>query len=148
MAALIALEEDDDDTELLGNSEDEAEFLEDDISDILDLVALDWMEVVRSMAGDGSRRTYNQIPKSADFFSQVYRVIEALLVLHNMAIDLKDKPDETWLLTEDAEEHDGDDGDRDAMDVVGEAQVPAHETDLWLKEEGRKKRIRLLNHLF
>ncbi|KAJ7742544.1 hypothetical protein B0H16DRAFT_1323264, partial [Mycena metata] len=80
---------------------------------------------------------------------EVYRVIEALLVLHNMSIDFKDKPEDTWVLTKDPEDvNDENDGDREGMDVVGAAQVPAHETDDWLKEQGRRKRLRVFNELF
>ncbi|KAJ7156767.1 hypothetical protein C8R46DRAFT_1294519 [Mycena filopes] len=56
----IALE-DDDDADLLGYEEDEAEFLEDDITDILDLAALNWMEIVHRMTGDASDITLTSI---------------------------------------------------------------------------------------
>jgi hypothetical protein len=81
----------------------------------------------------------------------VYKVIEALIVVHNMSIDLKDKPEITWNITEDPDDQeDENEGDREPMvqDVVGNAAVPAHETDAWLKEEGRRKRLRILDELF
>jgi hypothetical protein len=41
----------------------------DDVSEILEISALNWMEIAERMVGDGSRGPYNQIIKSADFFS-------------------------------------------------------------------------------
>jgi hypothetical protein len=70
--ASLALE---DDTDLDGSGllEEEdllaAELLADDISEVLELAALNWTEIARYMVGDGSRGPYNQIPKSVDFFS-------------------------------------------------------------------------------
>jgi hypothetical protein len=45
------------------------EIFPDDTSDILELSALDWAAVAERMGGDGSRGSYDQILKSADFFS-------------------------------------------------------------------------------
>ncbi|KAJ7688288.1 hypothetical protein B0H17DRAFT_1135743 [Mycena rosella] len=72
----------------------------------------------------------------------MYRVIEALIVLHNIAIDVKDKPDQEWSLEEDIDQEADDNGDREVMvyDVEGEVQAPARKTDDWLKEQGRAKR--------
>ncbi|KAJ7182931.1 hypothetical protein C8R43DRAFT_941015 [Mycena crocata] len=67
LAASVALEEDVDDLD--GFEEDEAELFCDDISEILDLTSLDWLEIAEFMLGDGSRGRYDQIPKSVDFFS-------------------------------------------------------------------------------
>jgi hypothetical protein len=69
MAASMLLEEDSDDADLLGMDEEEAEFLSDDTSDVLQLAALNWMDIAQYMSGDGSRRTYDKIVKSKDFFS-------------------------------------------------------------------------------
>ncbi|KAF7372024.1 DDE Tnp4 domain-containing protein [Mycena venus] len=69
MAASLLLEEDSDDADLLGIDEEEAEFLSDDISEVLGLTALNSAEIAQYMSGDGSRGTYDQIPKSKDFFS-------------------------------------------------------------------------------
>lgn len=84
----------------------------------------------------------------------LYKTIEALMVLHNMAIDFKDRPNDDWRLDENPDdqddETDGDDKDEEPMvaEVVGEARVPAYETDNYLKEQGRIKRLRLLDKLF
>jgi hypothetical protein len=80
----------------------------------------------------------------------IYRVIEALMILHNIAIDFKDKPDERWCIDEDPEDqdHDNDGDDVVVQDIQGPAQVPAHETAEWLKEQGRRKRLAILNQLF
>jgi hypothetical protein len=81
----------------------------------------------------------------------IYRVIEALIVLHNIAIDFGDKPDDRWRIGEDPDDQDdSNDGDTDALveDVQGPAAVPEHETADWLKEQGRLKRLRILDRLF
>jgi hypothetical protein len=41
----------------------------DDTAEILELSALNWMQIAEMMTGDGSRGPYNQIVKSTDFFS-------------------------------------------------------------------------------
>ena len=74
MAASMALEDDPIDAKLLGLEESEAaDLLEDDTGEVFELTALNWLEIVRYMTGDGSRGTYDQIPKSADFFSVCLR---------------------------------------------------------------------------
>jgi hypothetical protein len=81
----------------------------------------------------------------------IYRVIEALIILHNIAIDFNDKPDERWRIDEDPDDQeDENDGDSDPLfqDIEGPAEVPAYETDDWLKEEGRRKRQAILDQLF
>ncbi|KAF7362660.1 DDE Tnp4 domain-containing protein [Mycena venus] len=81
----------------------------------------------------------------------MYRVIEALIILHNIAIDFKDKPDERWCMDENPDDQE-DENDADdhplVQDVLGPAQVPAYETAEWLKERGRMKRLAILNLLF
>ncbi|KIL55493.1 hypothetical protein M378DRAFT_28554 [Amanita muscaria Koide BX008] len=62
----IALDSDDDDIPL--DDEDSA-FSNNDLSEILELSALQWTQIALSMSGDGSRGPYNQFPKSADFFA-------------------------------------------------------------------------------
>jgi hypothetical protein len=82
---------------------------------------------------------------------EIYKTIEALMVLHNMAIDPKDRPEVSWHINEDPDDQeDQNNGDRDviAFDVVGDAQVPAYETDAYLKEQGQIKRLAILDRLF
>lgn len=67
--ASILLEDDLDEADLLALDAEEAELFHDDISDTLDVSALNWVAIAEFMAGDGSRGTYDQIPKSKDFFS-------------------------------------------------------------------------------
>jgi hypothetical protein len=72
MAASLALEDDTETDQLLLFEEQEAidtELFPDDTSEILELSALDWAAVAERMSGDGSRGSYDQILKSADFFS-------------------------------------------------------------------------------
>ncbi|KAJ7358270.1 hypothetical protein DFH08DRAFT_911690 [Mycena albidolilacea] len=77
--------------------------------------------------------------------------IEALMVIHNMAIDFGDHPSDEWRLDENPDDQDDENNGNDeplVSDVVGEAQVPAYETDDFLKEQGRRKRLALLDRLF
>ena len=62
----IALEEDEDDNILLDDEDFKAD---DQISEIIELSALQWTQLALSMSGDGSRGPYNQFPKSTNFFS-------------------------------------------------------------------------------
>ena len=39
------------------------------LGEILELSAFQWMQIALAMSGDGSRGPYNQFPKSADFFA-------------------------------------------------------------------------------
>ncbi|KAJ7439489.1 hypothetical protein FB451DRAFT_1415707 [Mycena latifolia] len=145
LAASIALADDLDDLDA-GDSADEdfdADCLSNDVSDVLDLSSLNWMEIADYMMGDGSRGPYNKIPK----------VIEALIILHNMAIEFHDKPAAVWQLDEDSRDPEDEmeiDGGQEPLvyHVDGNAQVPAYETDNWLKEQGRRKRLELLDELF
>ncbi|KAJ7229784.1 hypothetical protein GGX14DRAFT_383754 [Mycena pura] len=75
MAASILLEDDPDEADLLlgSDSEDEGELLHDNVAELLDISALNWMAIAQRMTGDGFRGTYDQIPKSADFFSVCLR---------------------------------------------------------------------------
>jgi hypothetical protein len=86
-----------------------------------------------------------------------YRVVEALFTLHNMCIDLGDTPESIPLFDSsdpDADENFGDDvADVDVSGyggVVGddEPEVPLWESDEWLREAGRRRRIMILNDLF
>ncbi|KAF8215549.1 hypothetical protein K438DRAFT_2104790 [Mycena galopus ATCC 62051] len=91
----------------------------------------------------------------------IYRTTEALMVLHNMAIrvwlhckhsiDFNDRPSDKWRLDKSLDDQDTEnDGDEEppVQIVVGQAQVPAYETDNYLKEQGRIKQLALLNKLF
>lgn len=88
-----------------------------------------------------------------------YRVVEALFALHNMCIDLGDSPKLIPLFDNSDPDRDHDDpGDAvDAdVDVVGyggvvgdgDPEVPAWESDEWLKEAGHRRRLVILNDLF
>ena len=72
LTASLVLEEDPDEADLLGYDEEDV-LLHDDIDETLDLAALNWIAIAERMSGDGSRGTYDQIPKSADFFSVCLR---------------------------------------------------------------------------
>jgi hypothetical protein len=73
------------------------------------------------------------------------------MVLHNMAIDFGDQPNDKWRIDESPDNQDdesnGDDGPI-FQDVVGAAQAPAYKTDDYLKEQRRMKQLALLNKLF
>jgi DDE superfamily endonuclease len=88
--------------------------------------------------------------------NEIYQVIEALMVVHNICIDWNDHPldamDEDWVA--DMRAGAGDDGyDAEVISYgnvfYGEEGVVAdYETDEWHKEEGRKKRDAILNKHF
>ncbi|KAJ7818126.1 hypothetical protein B0H14DRAFT_3474107 [Mycena olivaceomarginata] len=73
LLAVALASEDDPDLEQLALFEDEeafeADLLADNTSELLEVSALNWIEIAQRMDGDGSRGPYDQIPKSADFFS-------------------------------------------------------------------------------
>lgn len=86
----------------------------------------------------------------------IYRVIEALMILHNICIDLADFPKWIWNF-DPLDDFDanppGPDEDIDADipthggPVLHHVDVPVHETDAWLKERGREKRKALFDDL-
>jgi hypothetical protein len=85
----------------------------------------------------------------------MYKVIEALLILHNMCIELKDKPEDIWGFFDTDDDDDDDDDDKEVEDpdhdnVANEMLevIPDRETDGWLKKQGRRKRMIILNDLF
>lgn len=86
----------------------------------------------------------------------IYRAIEAMIVLHNICIDWGDKPEDSWSfsLRDDWESHEEDEEDEDVNNEVGgeiiegEAEVPVYETERWLKEEGRRKRQAIFEYLY
>ncbi|KAF8068081.1 hypothetical protein FPV67DRAFT_1171427 [Lyophyllum atratum] len=90
---------------------------------------------------------------------EIYKVIHALMVIHNICIDYGDVPME--LLDEGLEDGRGiavdDEGNIDpdelgygGITVTPEDmyRVPVYETDEWQKEAGKVKRDRYLNQLF
>jgi hypothetical protein len=80
-----------------------------------------------------------------------FKAIEAMMIIHNICIDWNDRPDCIWDFnpTDDwSDDDDDDDVDADLEVIGGEAHVPDHETNAWLKEMGRQKRNVILNELF
>jgi hypothetical protein len=81
-----------------------------------------------------------------------FKAIEAMMIIHNICIDWNDRPDRIWDFDPTDHWSDIGRGDVDAdigLEVIdGEAHVPEHETNAWLKEMGRQKRIIILNELF
>jgi hypothetical protein len=69
LTASLLLEADDWDAYLLGAEEDEEFKADNDVSELLDLTALNWLEIAQAISGDGSCGTYDRIPKFTDFFS-------------------------------------------------------------------------------
>ena len=37
--------------------------------EVMELVGIDWLRIAEAIHGDGTRGSYDQIPKSADYFS-------------------------------------------------------------------------------
>lgn len=93
-----------------------------------------------------------------DNVQEIYHVIEALIILHNICLEHNDQPEDIYdyvlSLDSDSELEDDVDADEDdsgnfgCEDVTGEVQVPWHETDNWLKVQGYSKWMALLNELF
>ncbi|KAM6491053.1 hypothetical protein JOM56_013292 [Amanita muscaria] len=87
---------------------------------------------------------------------EIYRVIEALMILHNFCIEHDDQPEDIYdyVLRLDGDADNAEDPDEEdsgnfgCEDIIGEAQIPGHETDSWLKIQGYRKWIVLLNELF
>jgi hypothetical protein len=82
---------------------------------------------------------------------EAFKAIEAMMVIHNICIDWKDRPDKIWDFdpTDDWSDDEDVGGEVIGGEVIdGEAHVPEHETNAWLKEMGRQKRDVLLNELF
>lgn len=85
-----------------------------------------------------------------------YRVVEALLTLHNMCIDLGDAPDLIPLFDNSDPDRDDSEDDMADVDVSGyggvveddELELPRWESDEWLREAGRRRRLAILNDLF
>ena len=72
----------------------------------------------------------------------MYKAIEALMIIHNICIDWGDKPEDTWDIegADDRSDDEEDDGMESSI-INGEADVPAHKTERWLLEQGREKRL-------
>ena len=84
--------------------------------------------------------------------NDVYRVIEALMVIHNMCIDYHDSPKKIPDFEEDAgrgimEEENSFIIEQIQDNISLQIPIPAHETDDWLLQEGRKVRDRLLDRI-
>lgn len=79
---------------------------------------------------------------------EMYKAIEALLILHNMCIDYGDKPDDDWEIDLDEERSVEHEEDPDAMIIENGENIPARETNAWLKRQGCAKRMIIFNDLF
>jgi len=85
-----------------------------------------------------------------------YRVVEALFTLHNLCIDLGDAPEFIPLFDGNNPDRDGSDDDVADVDIFGyggivgddEPELPAWQSDEWLREAGRRRRLAILNDLF
>lgn len=74
------------------------------------------------------------------------------MILHNLCIDLNDHPVHLPLFAEipapAADELDADLSELGCPVDVGNVELPEWETDEWLREAGRLKRLQLLDMLF
>lgn len=80
-----------------------------------------------------------------------FKAIEALMIIHNICTDWKDRPDKIWDFDPTDDWSDDEDGGGEVIGgevIGGEAHVAEHETNAWLKEMGRQKRDILFNELF
>ncbi|THU87949.1 hypothetical protein K435DRAFT_680749, partial [Dendrothele bispora CBS 962.96] len=70
---------------------------------------------------------------------EVYAVIEALIILHNMCLYYRDEPEQIMsaiLLDSALLRDDNENNGFDSVHIEGEAFLPAHETEDWLREAG------------
>jgi hypothetical protein len=82
---------------------------------------------------------------------EMYKAIEALLILHNMCIEYGDKPEDIrgYDPKGDFDDEEGEDLENgDGMILDDGEGIPARETDAWLKRQGRAKRMIIFNDLF
>jgi DDE superfamily endonuclease len=79
-----------------------------------------------------------------------FKAIKAMMILHNICLDWKNRPDQIW----DFDPTDGGSDDKDTNAdaggevLEGEAHIPDHETNVWLMETGRQKHNVIFNELF
>lgn len=95
------------------------------------------------------------LPPEQDI-QDTYRLMEALLALHNICIDFEDLPERIPFY--DPADHDnGTAEDDEGLDISlssyggvseGDVLCPAWETDEWLKEAGHRRRLQILDDLF
>jgi hypothetical protein len=90
---------------------------------------------------------------------EIYKAIEAMLVLHNICIGWNDHPDSIWEYdptdiwegwdgVDDRVDDEGDEAEVGIEDIEGEANIPERETPQYLKDEGRRKRQIVFDELF
>jgi hypothetical protein len=80
----------------------------------------------------------------------MYKAIEAMMIIHNICIDWGDRPEDTWDIDSADSWSDSEEEDDEIVGGIigGEPNVPPHETEDWLLEQGRQKRLILMNELF
>jgi hypothetical protein len=83
---------------------------------------------------------------------EMYKAIEALLILHNICIEYGDKLEDIWGYDPkddfNEEEFEEPQQDADVMIIDDTDSIPARETDGWLKRQGRAKQMIIFNELF
>ncbi|KIL57042.1 hypothetical protein M378DRAFT_88397, partial [Amanita muscaria Koide BX008] len=100
----------------------------------------------------GRFRSLKEMGPHADV-QEMYKAIEALLILHNMCIEYGDKPEDIWGF-DPTDPFDSEAGfvepeqDADALIIENGQGIPAQETDAWLKRQGRAKRMIIFDDLF
>ncbi len=87
----------------------------------------------------------------------LYKAIEALLILHNICKDWRDRPEDIPDFDpqelDDGGDHSDDEAAEDADEVPlvippNNANIPIYESEDWLKKKGYEKRMLLLDYLF
>lgn len=90
----------------------------------------------------------------------VHRVVQALMVIHNLCIDWEDAPTDPRAETFEGADGEGNNGQEEDEDVDctgdnglertenGDIRIPPYESDEWQKEEGRKMCIEIMDRLF
>lgn len=83
---------------------------------------------------------------------RTYKVIEAMMILHNLCIDMGDHPEEIPFFnpTDDAaydDELDVDLPEYGGNLDTGQVNIPAQESDEWLKQQGRLRREQIMDDI-
>lgn len=79
---------------------------------------------------------------------EMYEVIETLIILHNMCIFHQDRPQDIIDMIIGSPDLIRDEEGFDGVQINGDPNLPAYETEAWLQREGYKMRLDILNRVF
>lgn len=79
---------------------------------------------------------------------EMYEAIETLIILHNMCIFHQDRPEDIMDIIIGSPDLIRDNEGFDGIHIIGDPNLPAHETEAWLQRKGFKMRLDILNKVF